>query len=543
MKLLYIILIPILFLLSSGSQDYSRILQQEWLLTIHPDYSIKQVSQKIYTDLGVRLESIKTISQKQHIYLVAYQGNLGEQLLKSKVYAHPMVKYFSKNRRVYLREKRPNDPNYDVSQWNMELIEAPTAWEFTTGGTTPNGDEIVIAVIDNAFELTHDDLRDNLWRFEDEIPNDGIDNDGNGFIDDYEGWDAKNGIGIRSQSKYHGTGVAGILGARGNNSLGVTGVNWNVKILPISIESITTVDAVLSAYNYVSTQRALYNETQGQKGAYIVVTNNSFGIDRTFPEEYPEWCAYYNTMGDLGILSVSATSNNRVDVDVVGDLPTNCDSKYLITVTSVGKEDQYSGLGFGAKSVDIAAPGNGTFTTAENNSFKILGSNSSASPHVAGTIALLYSLDCNLMGKLMKEDPESYMELMKSVIFEGADKKAELEEIIVTGGRLNIAGSMNILISRCDDIIENGDYALINIYPNPATQGMLFVEYQSPTIDPQEFVIYDNKGSLIYQVRHNPILSGKKVLALPDTQLPAGSYYIALITDAQPIVKSFVVLK
>ena len=518
-----------------------RDISKEWIVSTHPGYPIDRVIRHVHADLGIKFDLIKTISPDLNIYLLNYKGQLSDQELTSVVYPHHMVKYVSKNRKITLRDKRPNDPKYDLSQWNLEIIDAPKAWEFTTGGKTPNGDQIVVAVIDDGFQLNHDDLIDNLWTFDGEVANDGIDNDGNGFIDDVNGWDAKNDVAIRTVQNFHGTGVAGIIGAQGNNGLGISGINWDVKLLPISIDRNTSVDAILSAYNYVSVQRALYNNTDGKKGAYIIVTNNSFGSDNSRPEDFPEWCEYYDEMGRLGILSVAATTNAHVDVEIAGDMPSNCTSKYLITVTSTSKTDLYSQLGFGNISVDLAAPGDGTFTTTKDNDYAVLGSNSSASPHVAGTIALLYSLNCEKMKQLMTTDREAYMALIKTALFEHADQKADLKDITVTGGRLNTGNSMDYLVSFCDDIIENGPFDIINLYPNP-TDNRLTVEYQSPSTEPQQFVIYSATGKHIQTITHNPLATGSKKLTISIPGLPGGCYYFNLITGEKNLIRSFVVL-
>ena len=131
---------------------------------------------------------------------------------------------------IQLREAIPDDP-YFGQQWAPAIMNLPQAWEeFTTGGVTATGDTIVVAVIDGGTDWTHEDLM--CWVNAHEIPNNGIDDDGNGYIDDYRGWNAYNHNGYIGSSS-HGTHVAGIIGAIGNNGKGVCGVNWNVRIMPI----------------------------------------------------------------------------------------------------------------------------------------------------------------------------------------------------------------------------------------------------------------------------------------------------------------------
>src|SRR5690606_9496705 len=141
----------------------------------------------------------------------------------------------------------------------------------------------------------------------DETPNNGIDDDNNGYVDDYDGWNAYNSTG-NIPSANHGTHVAGIAGAIGNNEIGISGVNWNVKTMPIAGSSGNEA-TVVEAYAYALEMRARYNETDGDEGAFIVVTNTSFGVDMGDPTNFPIWCSMYDELGEVGILSCAATAN------------------------------------------------------------------------------------------------------------------------------------------------------------------------------------------------------------------------------------------
>ena len=140
------------------------------------------------------------------------------------------------NHKSRLRSTQPNDRSYPNQQLFWELVSAHKAWTKATGGTTIQGDTIVLAMVDDGLDTTHLDIQKNIWRNHNEIPNDGIDNDNNGYIDDYYGWNSydNNGKLIEQDEKArHGTPVAGLMGADGNNDSGVTGGNWNVKILTV----------------------------------------------------------------------------------------------------------------------------------------------------------------------------------------------------------------------------------------------------------------------------------------------------------------------
>jgi len=129
------------------------------------------------------------LSEDLGIYLIAMNDAQEDQeeAFLQMMQTHPAVEFAQFNRRVYTRNTTPNDERYS-EQWHMDIINAPAVWDFTTGGLSPNGDEIVVAMLDGGFDATHEDLVDNLWRNEAEIPNDNIDNDNNGRIDDINGW-------------------------------------------------------------------------------------------------------------------------------------------------------------------------------------------------------------------------------------------------------------------------------------------------------------------------------------------------------------------
>jgi hypothetical protein len=148
-----------------------------------------------------------------------------------------------------------------------------------------------------AFFQNHSDLTDNLWKNHKEIPGNGIDDDGNGYVDDYEGWNAVSQNGNVYSSGSHGLNVAGIIGARGNNEMGVSGMNWDIKIMQIRLSQVRE-DNVLRAYEYALSHRKRYNESGGIEGAFVVATNSSWGIDRGRPEDAPLWCAFYDSLGN-----------------------------------------------------------------------------------------------------------------------------------------------------------------------------------------------------------------------------------------------------
>ena len=327
-------------------------------------------------------------------------------------------------------------------------VDAPEAWDITTGGITAAGDTIVVAVVDGGVQLTHPDLQANIWSNYAEIPGNGIDDDGNGYIDDVNGWNAFNNTG-NLPSDQHGTHVAGIIGAKGNNTVGVSGINWNVKIMNIAGSSGSTA-TVVSAYSYALQQRRIYNNTNGEQGAFVVAINSSFGVDFGQPAAYPIWCAFYDTMGAAGILNVGATANANTNVDVQGDIPTACPSNYLVSVTNATRTDiKNTGAAYGLTTIDLAAPGTTIYSTITGSNYGNLTGTSMATPMVAGIIGLMYAYPCTAIGNLMHQDPAVFALLVKQALLAGTDAKPAFANNTVSGGRANARGALDSLAVLC----------------------------------------------------------------------------------------------
>lgn len=410
------------------------------------------------------LDSWSPIGRSQNMYLVRFDHNqYSESQLRAAFWRDAAVVQVQLNHLVTQRA-RPDDPRYD-DQWhhlNLGQLNGVSgadhnvepAWDVTTGGVTVNGDTIVVAVLDDGADLDHEDLVANLWRNNDEIPNNGLDDDNNGYIDDYFGidTDGNDNDPNAGPSDNHGTPVAGIVGARGNNGIGVSGMNWSVKIMAIRNGFLTAESEVLSAYLYALETRMAYDASGGEEGAYVVATNASWGRDFGDVDDSPIWCGLYDELGAAGILSAGATINGNVNVDEDGDLPTNCPSDYLIGVTNLNTSDvKVAGAGFGSTSIDLGAFGEDVFTTDNGNGYGYFGGTSAATPQVAGAIALLYAAPCDAFGELLAVDPAAAAILVREIILETARPNASLEGITVTGGRLDVGAAMTELMSRCDD--------------------------------------------------------------------------------------------
>lgn len=470
---------------------------------------------------------IQCLSPRLNIWL--FRWNADEQLLLQRLRHLPQVRAAQFNRRVSIRTT-PDDPLF-TQQWALHNVgqtggtsgadvRATSAWDITTGGLTPAGDTIVIAIVDDGFDLNHSDL--NFRKNYHEIPLNGLDDDNNGYVDDYDGWNSISNNG-NIPAMNHGTEMTGVAAARTDNSLGIAGMNWNVQVLPV--RGVGTEAQVVAAYNYVLEQRIRYNQTAGQQGACVVVCNSSFGINNGKPENFPLWCAMYDTMGAYGILSVGSTTNSKVNVDIAGDIPTTCPSPFLITVTNTNASDQLE-AGYGPESIDLAAPGSGILTTYTGNSYGLANGTSPSAAHVTGAVALLYALNCYGLADDLKANPAATALKIKDWILQGADTLLQLADKTVTGGRLNAHTSLLLAIAHYNCQVGLNDAPAaheLQLFPNPGQQQFWLALPPDCTGD-AVVVVHNLLGQVLL---HQPI-SGAGPWRIAAAHFPDGVYRIAV---------------
>lgn len=329
----------------------------------------------------------------------------------------PEVEIVEANHR-YQAHGLPNDPDF-ARLYGLERIGASAAWDIRSGAA-----EVVVGIFDTGLDLTHPDLVANLWTNPGEIPGNGRDDDGNGWVDDAHGVDLVEGDGDPTDDAGHGTHVAGTIGAVGNNGQGVAGVAWSVQLMPVRVlsadGSATTVE-IVKAFDYAVRMR--------RKGVNLRVINCSWGGG--FPS-----AALREAMeaaGSAGILVVCSAGNDGNDTDALPVYPAGYDVPEILTVgASTVCDEPTSFSNYGRTTVDLAAPGSGVLSTYRGGGrYAILSGTSMAAPLVSGAAALICA-----------ERPAVTVAELKALLMGTVDTVPSWEGKSVTGGRLNLGRAL-----------------------------------------------------------------------------------------------------
>ncbi|MFV2065691.1 MAG: S8 family peptidase [Pirellulales bacterium] len=298
-------------------------------------------------------------------------------------------------------------------------IDAPAAWDVTTGSNS-----VVVAVIDTGVDYTHEDLAANIWVNPGEIAGDGIDNDGNGYVDDIRGYDFANNDNDPMDDQGHGTHVAGTIGAVADNGVGVTGVNWNVQIMAVKFLAADGSGSVADAIDGIT-----YAVDNG-----ALISNNSWGDNGEFSQALFDAVQYAQSAGHLFV--AAAGNGNSLGIGQNNDLnpfyPAGLGLDNVLSVAASDNNDNGATFSnYGVTTVDLAAPGVDILSTTRSNTYGTLSGTSMAAPHVTGVAALLYAAH-----------PDWTYDQVIQQILSTVDPLPAFQGITVTGGRLNAASAL-----------------------------------------------------------------------------------------------------
>ena len=431
--------IPILFALLAGvlalggpasqaapaKQPTTQTVPGELLVGFRSDVSDAD-QQKILKDVGAdQKKGFKKIHG-----LLAHVGNGNVDAAIAKLEKDPRVRYAEPNYVISIAAT-PNDPAF-ANTWGLNNtgqtingspgtadadIDAPEAWNVTTGSSN-----VTVAVIDTGVDWSHPDLSSQIWINPGEncpgCRTDGIDNDHNGFVDDWHGWDFANNDNNPTDDHGHGTHVAGTIGASGNNGTGVAGVNWNVRIMPVKF-----LNAQGSGTDANAVSAVLY---AAQNGADVM--NNSWADN-----VYSQALADAITVADQhNSLFVAAAGNNGTDNDSSPTYPASYDMPNVVSVAATDNNDNRAFFSnTGRRSVDLGAPGVDIYSTWPGGNYQYLSGTSMATPHVAGAAALAKAAF-----------PSASAAGLKALLLSTVDPKPSLAATTSSGGRLNIGNAV-----------------------------------------------------------------------------------------------------
>ena len=418
-KLLSIIVLLVCFLVTLTSAIGSDVKDPAYApgeLLVKYKAHIRAAAAEFYLNL-YDIKTIKVFKSGTHHVKLPEDMTVEEAL---EIYQDDPDVVYAEPNYYYHIDTTPNDPYFD-RLWGLHNrgqtegtvdadIDAPEAWAITTGSSN-----VIIAVIDTGVDYTHPDLSPNIWTNSGETPNDGIDNDGNGYVDDIYGWDFAYNTNNPMDADGHGTHCAGTIAAKGNNSAGITGVCWTAKIMVLkglNNDGDGWTSTLLPAIEYANAN-----------GAHVI--NNSWGGGGPSIAIRDAICASSAAV-------VCAAGNDGTDNDYIAHYPSSYDCSNIIAVAATEHNDHlWLQSNYGVTSVDVAAPGSCIQSTAPGGGYQYLSGTSMAAPHVSGVAALIKA-----------KSPTFTNANIKTAIMNKVDTKAGLSGMLVSGGRVNAFKSL-----------------------------------------------------------------------------------------------------
>ncbi|MBY6037170.1 S8 family serine peptidase [Fictibacillus nanhaiensis] len=394
----------------------------EVIVKFKPNQSIKSLG-LLVKEKGLKVN--KVLDKNLRLQLVKFDDKkLSMKEMLRQLHANPAIEYAEPN---YIYQPTGVSDPYYSNLWGLKNtgqsingvtgkagidINVETAWTKTKGTTST-----VVAVIDTGIDISHPDLKDNVWINPGEIPNDGIDNDNNGYVDDINGWnffDNNNRVYYYPDEDLHGTHVAGTIAGKAN-TIGVIGVAPNIKVMSLKFigpDGGYLADAI-SAIQYA-------------KNNGIKITNNSWGGG-----SYSQ--ALYDAIHSSQSLFVAASGNDGVNADSQPMYPAAYDAANILSVAAIDNTGNLAYFSnYGTTSVDVAAPGVSIYSTTPENSYGYLDGTSMATPHATGAAALIASASPSFTTAQLKD------KIMKTVT-----KLSSLTGKVGTGGLINAGNAIN----------------------------------------------------------------------------------------------------
>jgi subtilisin family serine protease len=457
------------------------------------------------------------------LFQIKVPASIGTEQAIYLLSLNPNVEYAEPNYIIHALETIPNDQHFS-KLWGLRNsgqsggtadadIDASNAWDIHTGSTS-----IVVAVIDTGVDYNHPDLQTNIWNNPGETgggkENNGVDDDGNGYVDDWRGWNFSATPGNNNPmddnwydpvqgtiEPYHGTHVAGIIGAKGNNSIGVAGVCWNIKLMPLKCFDYAGYGDSATAIRCI--------DYATSNGAHV--SNNSYGYytgDPLYNQSFEGAIERARASGRIFVASASNENNNN---DITPVYPASCDLDNVISVLATDHNDSKSTYSnFGWYSVDVGAPGGSDpnqssyniYSTKQGNRYQYHAGTSMAAPYTAGLIALIKAHRLSLNWWQVKTI------LMKSV-----DPKSSLSGKCATQGRINAYNALTTATPNLPAAPSN-----LNTQAFGCDVKLTWTDNSS---NESGFYVYRKTGNIFIEIGS----TGPNVTTFWDYDLPSGTYY------------------
>jgi subtilisin family serine protease len=418
---------------------------------------------------------LRSFRVPSNLHLVELPAGMDVPEAMARYRRDPSVLYVQPNHRYRITERIPDDPRFE-ELWGMHNlgtsgatdadIDAPEAWDITTGSP-----DVILGVLDTGIEYDHEDLFENVFSNPGEVPGDGVDDDGNGYIDDVHGINAILRSGDPRDDNGHGTHVSGTIAARGNNGIGVAGVNWEARVL--SCKAFDFGGGATEADILTCMQYFLDLKTRAENPVNVIATNNSW----TGPFSQPILDAV-TAHDQAGILFIAAAGNATNDNDVYATYPAGLELANVISVAATNQLDELAYFSnYGRRSVDVGAPGERVLSTFPVG-YDYLDGTSMATPHVTGLIGLLRAFD-----------PTLTPGALRNLVLTGGDDVAGTSGTTLSGRRINAFGSLTCQDRALTRRVAPASDRVIVALGRPITLAVLSIVCAQPTSEPQSVTV------------------------------------------------------